>query len=124
VPRADDARVQGLLDRAAVRDAIVDSAIAIDGTTGTTRHLVNNQLIAVAGDEATAQTYVYRTEQGTDGRPSPWSQGARRWIDRLRRVGTRWQVVDHVDETTRVPDELMISADEAAARARTRATKR
>jgi SnoaL-like domain len=122
-PKSDDARVRGLLDRAAVHDAIVDSAIARDAH-GDTRHLVNNLLVDIEGDEATAQTYVYATEQGTDGRPSPWSQGARRWIDRLRRVDDEWQVVDRVDETTRVPDELMISADEAAARARTRATNR
>ena len=123
-PSSDDARVQGLLDRAAVHDAIVNSAIASDAKNGSTRHLVNNERIEVAGDEATAQTYVYVTEQGSDGRPSPWSRGARRWIDRLRRVGKEWRVVDRVDETTRVPDELMISADEAAARARTRATNR
>jgi hypothetical protein len=124
VPRSDDTRAQRLVDRAAIGDTIVRSALARDAH-GDTRHLVNNLVIDIEGDEATAQTYVYATEQGTDGRPSPWSQGARRWIDRLRRVGDAWQLVDRVEETTRVADELMITADEAAsrARARERATK-
>jgi hypothetical protein len=123
-PRSDDARVRALLDRAAVHDAIVQSAIAIDGQHGSTLHLLNNHRIDIAGDEATAQTYVYVTDQGTDGRPTPWSQGARRWVDRLRRVDDEWRVVNRVDETTRVAEDLRITADEAATRARARATNR
>jgi hypothetical protein len=123
-PRSDDARVQRLVDRAFIQDAIVDSALAVDAENGATRHLLNNQLIEVDGDDATAQSYVYVTEQGANGRPSPWSQGARRWRDRWQRVDTGWRLVDRADETTRVPGELMISADEAAARARQRSATR
>jgi hypothetical protein len=119
VPASDDLRVRRLVDRALVHDAILESAFAMD-RNGVSRHLVNNQLIEVEGDEASAQTYVYVTEHGADGRPSPWSQGARRWIDRWRRAGGGWRLVDRIDETTRVRGELMISADEAATRARRR----
>jgi len=117
-PRSDDTRAQGLIDRAIIHDAIVDSALTLDARTGRTQHLLNNQVIEIDGDDATAQSYVYLTERGPNGRPSAWSQGARRWRDRWQRVDTEWRLVDRVDETTRVPDELMISADEAAARAR------
>jgi hypothetical protein len=113
----DDPRVQRLLDRAAIHDVIVGSALAMDRERASTRHFLNNELVAVDGDEATVETYVYVTEQQADGRPSPWSNAPRRWLDHLRRVDGRW-VLDHRrEESTRVADELLISAEEAAVRA-------
>ncbi len=125
VPESEDPRVQRLLDRAAVHDVIVSSALARDREhEGRDRRILNNVLVAVDGDEATAQTYVYVVEQQDDGSPSRWGGGARRWIDRLQRVDGRWQLQSRKDEDTRVPDELLISAGEAAARAGARTTRR
>ncbi len=115
-PRSDDPEVQRLLDRAAIHDVIVISALNLDHENGRTRHFLNNERIAIDGDVATAETYLYVTEQQDNGRPSPWSKGARRWLDRFRRVGDRWMLDDRQEVSTRVANELVISAEEAAAR--------
>ena len=112
-----DPQVQRLLDRAAIHDAIVASAIHLDREDGHTRHFLNNELIAIAEDTATAETYLYVTEQRKDGSRSPWSEGARRWLDEFQRVGERWVLDDREEVGNRVANEFVISADEAAARA-------
>jgi hypothetical protein len=112
--------VQRLLDRAAIHDTVVSSALALDGNDERTRHFLNNQLVTIDGDEAAAQTYAYVTERRPDGTQSPWSQGARRWVDRLRRVDGGWTIVNREVQTTRLTDEMVITADEAARRARPR----
>ena len=117
-PASDDPQVQRLLDRAAIHDVIVTSAVNLDREDGRTRHFLNNELIAIDGDVATAATYMYVTEQQDDGRPSPWSQGARRWLDEFQRVGDRWVLDDREEVGTRVANEFVISAEEAAARVR------
>jgi hypothetical protein len=113
----DDPRVRRLLDHAAIHDVIVGSALAMDRESGRTRHLLNNELVAIEGDEATVETYVYVTQQQEDGRPSPWSNAPRRWVDHLRRVDGRWVLEHRRDESTRVAEELLITAEEAAVRA-------
>jgi hypothetical protein len=109
--------VQWLLDRAAIHDVIVSSAYALDRNGGGTRHFLNNEVLAVDGDEATAETYLFVTVQQDDGRPSPWNRGARLWIDRLRRTRGRWELVAREEVDTRVADELVIGPEEAEARA-------
>jgi SnoaL-like domain len=124
IPRSDEPRVQHLIDRAAIHDVIVSSALAQDREHARSRHLLNNELVAIDGDVATAQTYVYITEQQDDGRPSPWGRRPRRWIDRLRRTEGRWSLEDRREFSTRVPDDLVISAEEAARRTGANSTKR
>jgi hypothetical protein len=119
-PASDDPRVRRLLDRAAIHDAIVRSAINLDREDGRTRHFLNNELIAIDGDAATAVTYLYVTEQQDDGRPSPWSQGARRWLDEFERVSDRWVLDGREEVGNRVANEFVISAEEAVARAGSR----
>jgi hypothetical protein len=116
VPTSDDPRVCRLLDRAAIHDVVVASAHARDAEDG--RHRVlNNQMLDVAGDEAEVETYLYVTEAGEGGRPSQWSRGARRWVDRLRRDHGVWSLIDRTEVDNRVDDALVIDATEAAARA-------
>ena len=117
VSSSDDESVRRLLDRAAVHDVVVSSALALDGAEGRTRHFLNNQLVELDGDEATVETYLFVTEQKDDGRPSDWSNGARRWLDVVERVDGRWRLADRREVTNRVDEKLVISAEEAAARA-------
>jgi ketosteroid isomerase-like protein len=119
VPSSDDDAVRALLDRAAVHDVVVWSALAVDGDEGRTRHFLNNQLVELTGDTAAVETYLFVTELQGDGRPSDWSNGARRWLDVVERVDGSWRLVDRREVTNRVDDELVISGEEAAARART-----
>jgi hypothetical protein len=115
-PVSEDTRVRRLLDRAAIQDIVVASAHASDAADG--RHRVlNNQMLEIDGDDAKVETYLYVTEPGEGGRPSPWSRGARRWVDRLRRDEGAWSLVDRSEVDNRVDDELVIDATEAAARA-------
>jgi hypothetical protein len=115
-PRSDDPRVQALIDRAAVRDAIVQSALALDEADGRTRRLLNNDLVTIDGDHAHAETYLFLTTRDPGGRPSPWRRGARRWVDELHRGPAGWEVVVRREVDNRVPDELVISPAEAANR--------
>ncbi|HXY91418.1 MAG TPA: nuclear transport factor 2 family protein [Acidimicrobiia bacterium] len=120
VPVSDDPGVRHLLDRAAIHDAIVSSALAMDRRDRGSRHFLNNELVDVDGDEASAETYCFVTERQADGRPSPWNHGARKWLDRLRRVDGRWVLDERRETTNRVADTMVINAAEAAARASVR----
>jgi hypothetical protein len=124
VPSSDDPIVRRLLDRAAVSDVVVWSALTLDQSDPRTRHFLNNQLVEFAGDVATVETYLFVTERADDGRTSDWSKGARRWLDRVERVDGRWQLADRREVTNRVDDALVIDAAQAAARAGTRAAAR
>ena len=114
MPASEDPRVQALLDRAEIHDAVVRSALALDEQNGgLTHHFLNNQLVAIErrddGDRADAETYLFRVERDEPGgRPSPWSDGARRWVDDSARVDGRWSLVAHVEHTNRVADELVL----------------
>jgi ketosteroid isomerase-like protein len=90
VPTSDDRRVQGLLDRAAVRDAVV----AFGWHEGTT--VTNNHRVAIEGDGATVESYAYR--------PPDWATSPERWVDRLERRDGRWSVVEHRVASNRMPD--------------------
>ena len=118
-PEGDDPELRRLLDRAAIHDAIVTSAIHLDREDERTRHFLDNELITIApdGDAATVETYMYVTEQHDDGTWSPWSKGARRWLDEFERVGDRWVLDNREEVGNRVANEFVISAEQAAARA-------
>ena len=109
-PPTDDLRVARLVDRALIHDVIVRSAIDADGATGgSTHHFLNNQLVDLGGDRATAETYLFLVERDpADGRPSPWSDAPRRWLDELVREGGRWVLVSRHVVTNRVPDDLVV----------------
>jgi hypothetical protein len=124
VPSSDDESVRRLLDRAAVHDVVIGSALALDGAEGRTRHFLNNQLVELDADVATVETYLFVTEQSDDGRPSDWSKGARRWLDVIERVDGGWRLADRREVTNRVDDELVISGEEAAARVSGRGGRR
>ena len=99
MPASEDPRVQALLDRAEIHDVVVRSALALDEQNGgLTHHFLNNQLVAIErrddGDRAAAETYLFRVERDEPGgRPSPWSDGARRWVDDSRAGDGRWSLV-------------------------------
>jgi SnoaL-like domain len=124
VPSSDDESVRRLLDRVAVHDVVVGSALALDAAGGRTRHFLNNQLVDLEDDAATVETYLFVTEQQDDGRPSDWSKGACRWLDVVERADGRWRLADRREVTNRVDPELVISAEEAAARAASRTSAR
>ena len=121
---SDDPQLQRLLDRAAVHDAIVASAINLDREDGRTRHFLNNELVSLDGDVATAETYMFVTEQQADGKPSRWSNGPRRWVDEFERIDGRWVLDDREEVGNRVANEFVISAEEAAARTGNREGRR
>ena len=106
----DDARVVALVDRAVVHDVIVRSAIdSDDASGGTTHHFLNNQLVEIDGDRAHAETYLFAVEREAPGAPpSPWSDGARRWLDELVRGDGGWELAGRREVTNRVPDELVL----------------
>ena len=57
------------------------------------RHLVGNPLLAVDGDTARAESYVYRTHHDTPDDPaSRWSDGALRWVDDFVRGPEGWRI--------------------------------
>jgi hypothetical protein len=109
-PRTGAPRIEALLDRAHVHDAVVRSAIdREDGSGGHTHTFVNNQLVALDGDRATAETYLYAMDRAEPGaRPSRWSDGPRRWVDELERDEAGWRVVSRDELTNRVADELVL----------------
>ena len=60
-----------------------------------TKHLLGQQLIEVGGDEATAETYACVTHrERAGGAPTDWARGARRFLDRFRRDGDGWLIVE------------------------------
>jgi hypothetical protein len=109
-PRTGAPRIEALLVRAHVHDAVVRSAIdRDDGSGGHTHSFVNNQLVALDGDRASAETYLYAMDRAEPGaRPSRWSDGARRWVDELERDEAGWRVVSRDELTNRVADELVL----------------
>jgi hypothetical protein len=113
--RPDDHRVAALVDRALVHDVVIRSAIALDDAAdGRTHHFANNQLVELDGDAARAETYLYVVERDDDGRPSPWSDCPRRWVDALARGAGGWELVGREELTNRVPDELVLRAGRGA----------
>lgn len=121
---SDDPQLQRLLDRAAIHDAIVASAINLDREDGRTRHFLNNELVDIGDDVATAETYMFVTGEQADGKPSPWSNGPRRWLDEFERIDDRWVLDDREEVGNRVANEFVISAEEAAARTGNREGRR
>jgi hypothetical protein len=121
-PPSDDPDVRGLLDRAAIHDVVVSSAIAADrgdaaglascferpdaGASAATGpgsfQLLGNQVVAIDGDTAESDTYVYVTEPAGDGGTTPWAHGARRLVDRLARIDGRWLITHRAVADNRV----------------------
>ena len=67
---------------------------------------------------------MFVTEQQADGKPSPWSNGPRRWVDEFERIDDRWVLDDREEVGNRVANEFVISAEEAAARTGNREGRR
>ena len=62
--------------------------------------LLGDQVVAIDGDTAESDTYVYVTEPVGDGSTTPWAHGARRLVDRRTH---RRAVVDHPPGGCRQP---------------------
>jgi hypothetical protein len=116
--RAAEPAIQYLLDRAAIRDLVATSVLAVDRRTWdvfeachagaadvdgtraaverweTTAHLVNNDFVEIDGDEARVETYAYVTHGDGQSLPSPWMDGARRLVDHVQRGPEGWRIVE------------------------------
>jgi hypothetical protein len=112
VPASDDPRVRALLDRAAVLDVVVHAARVADRRDGGARHwsFANNHLVAVAGDGASVQSYVFEIDQPAGAtEPTSWTDGARRHLDSLRReAGSTWRLVRGEVADNVMPDDKVI----------------
>jgi hypothetical protein len=151
-PASDDARVQALVDRALVIDAVTALSYAIDHedeslvracvtpdvTVGEaeigvvsgvdalidvlratmwamdgTWLFMNNHLVQIGADDATVQSYVFIIERPAGaGAPGSWTEGARRFVDRLQRDGAGWRVVERRVETNFMPDDKVMQRPE------------
>ena len=112
VPTTDDPRVRPLLDRAAVLDVVVHAARAADRRDDGARHwsFTNNHLVDLAGDEATVQSYVFEIDQPS-GAPAPtsWTDGARRYLDSVRRDRDGgWRLVRRDIADNVMPDDKVM----------------
>ncbi|MEX0875804.1 MAG: nuclear transport factor 2 family protein [Actinomycetota bacterium] len=120
VPKSEDPAVAWLLDRARIHDAVATAGMAIDRSDWelfsscfaeapsdldalisqrerwhSTCHLLGNQQIEIAGDEAHVETYTYIThKQSPDVKASEWSKGARRFVDHFVRRDGRWVIAE------------------------------
>jgi hypothetical protein len=94
-------------------DALVDTLHATMWAMDGTWLFMNNHLVDIAGDEATVQSYVFIIERpaGAD-EPLSWTEGARRFIDRLQRDGNGWRVVERRVETNMMPEDKVIKRPE------------
>ena len=87
-------------------DALVDVLRATMWAMDGTWLFMNNHLVDIDGDAATVQSYVFIIERPTGAAdPLSWAEGARRFVDRLRRDGDGWRVVERRVETNMMPDE-------------------
>jgi hypothetical protein len=153
-PASDDARVQALVDRALVIDAVTALSYAIDhedeslvracvtpdvtvgeaeiGVVSGVDALVevlrttmwamdgtwlfmNNHLVEFDGDHeaATVQSYVFIIERPAGAaEPGSWTEGARRFVDRLQRDGAGWRIVERRVETNFMPDDKVMQRPE------------
>ena len=93
--RSPDPVVQGLLDRASIVDVIAAFVLGADRDED---HVLNNHIIEVDGDTATADTYAYVVGD------RPWFEGARRLVDRLVRTDDGWRVVERRVLDNRIRD--------------------
>ena len=102
VGEAEIGRVSGI-------DALVDVLRATMWAMDGTWLFMNNHLVHVAGGDATVQSYVFIIERpaGAD-QPLSWTEGARRFVDRLQRDGGGWRVVERRVETNVMPDALVM----------------
>jgi hypothetical protein len=119
-----DRRDEALLRRCEAPDVVVHSAdgSAIEGvdaqlenvreemwSTDASWLFLNNQLVELAGDEASVQTYVFWVERLVPGgEPTSWTNGAVRFLDRVRRDGSGWRIVERRVATNMMPDEKVI----------------
>jgi hypothetical protein len=115
-------------------DALVDTLRATMWAMDGTWLFMNNHLVDVGGDEAaaradarvagaestddgpdqaTVQSYVFIIERVAGAtEPLSWTEGARRFIDRLQRDGNGWRVVERRVETNMMPEDKVIKRPE------------
>jgi SnoaL-like domain len=94
-------------------DALVDTLRATMWAMDATWLFMNNHLVEIAGDDATVQSYVFIIERVAGAtEPLSWTEGARRFIDRLHRDGRGWRVVERSVETNMMPDDKVIKRPE------------
>ncbi len=128
-PVTEDPVVRRLVDRGEIHDVVTTTAFAtdrgdwdlytscftLDGAPDvealriegdrwhSTCHFTNNQLVDIDGDRAACETYVYVTHKETpEERASPWSKGARRFVDELVRTEDGWKIASRTLATNRV----------------------
>lgn len=90
-PSSDEPAVRALLDRASARDVVVAAGWR-DGLS-----LTNNHRVTIDGAAAEVETYAYR--------PPAWGEAPERWVDRLVRSPSGWELVEHRVEDNRMPDD-------------------
>jgi hypothetical protein len=94
-------------------DALVDVLRATMWAMDGTWLFMNNHLVEVDGDEATVQSYVFIIERPAGAaEPLSWTEGARRFVDRLQRDGEGWRVVERRVETNMMPDDKVMPRPE------------
>jgi hypothetical protein len=87
-------------------DALVEVLRATMWAMDRTWRFMNNHLVELGADVATVQSYVFIIEQPAgDTAPGSWTDGARRFVDRLERAGEGWRVVERRVATNMMPDD-------------------
>jgi hypothetical protein len=94
-------------------DALVDVLRATMWAMDGTWLFMNNHMVDVTGERASVQSYVFIIERpaGAD-EPLSWTEGARRFVDRLQRDGSGWRVVERRVETNMMPDDKVMQRPE------------
>ena len=76
---------------------------------------MNNHRVEFDGERktATVQSDVFVIERPAGAaEPGSWTEGARRFVDRLRRDGAGWRIVERRVETNFMPDDKVMQRPE------------
>ena len=95
-------------------DALVDVLRATMWAMDGTWLFMNNHLVEVGGDDGHgAELRVHhRAAARAPAAPGSWTEGARRFVDRLQRDGDGWRVVERRVETNMMPDDKVMQRPE------------
>ena len=89
----------------ALLDVLRSTMWAMDGTW----LFMNNHLVEISGDAARVQSYVFIIERPAGAsEPNSWTEGARRFIDRLERDGDGWHLLERRVEDNMMPDDKVM----------------